>query len=237
MFTSVRVVSFQRLSWASWTPWQSIKIHSPQFVSFRRTSTQERTLEMIDERVVFYISLCASLFLLGKEKARPRFFFVALSTNIDISKRWTHRTTLSDRIRWRKDGGGGYRGDRMRAHRLNTTGSKETHPPLPSPGCISILFHQVAPSLPHPAQTALQSFLSRLGTRTPSSPSPSSSFSVAFHPRSRIIRLLLSYARSIPFRVFLFFSWFFFFALPSLPPLPRIISSGTKFVGQEGGFD
>lgn len=102
MFTSVRVVSFQRLSWASWTPWQSIKIHSPQFVSFRRTSTQERTLEMIDERVVFYISLCASLFLLGKEKARPRFFFVALSTNIDISKRWTHRTTLSDRIRWRR---------------------------------------------------------------------------------------------------------------------------------------
>lgn len=110
MFTSVRVVSFQRLSWASWTPWQSIKIHSPQFVSFRRTSTQERTLEMIDERVVFYISLCASLFLLGKEKARPRFFFVALSTNIDISKRWTHRTTLSDRIRWRKDGGGGLQG-------------------------------------------------------------------------------------------------------------------------------
>lgn len=78
MFTSVRVVSFQRLSWASWTPWQSIKIHSPQFVSFRRTSTQERTLEMIDERVVFYISLCASLFLLGKEKARPRFFFCSI---------------------------------------------------------------------------------------------------------------------------------------------------------------
>lgn len=92
-----------------------------------------------------------------------------------------------------------------------------------------------------PSQTALQSFLSRLGTRT-----PSSSLSLAFHLRSRIIRLLLSLTL-LRFRfAYFFFFQFFFFALTheegegSLLFLPfeffhRARSSSGKRA--EGGFD
>lgn len=111
------------------------------------------------------------------------------------------RTTLSDRIRWRKDGGGGYRGDRVRAHRLNTTGSKETL--LPSLRQDASLFFStkllpLRPPLPdRPTKfpltlgntNALLLLVSRIPSALENNTPPS-----------------LSYAPSISFRVFLFFS-------------------------------
>lgn len=81
----------------------------------------------------------------------------------------------------------------MRAHRLNTTraihGSSLFLSLSPSSPCAGMHLHSFSPSrfLPPTLQTAPRSFLSRSRTRYPP-PSSSSSFSVAFHLRSRIIR-------------------------------------------------
>lgn len=225
--------------WLRWTPWESIKIHSTvRFVSKNDNIGMNAWNDQRATRIIYFslleneTKICLldskiSLFLLEKKNAAA--FFAA-------SKKWYLERP------WAIE----YGGARMAEGDTGETGCARigSIPPArrrpSSPPFARMHLYSFPPSCSPfalPSQTALQSFLSRLGTRT-----PSSSLSLAFHLRSRIIRLLLSLTL-LRFR----FVYFFFFpvllfrahsrggrGIPSLPPL-RIFSSGTKLVGQEGG--
>lgn len=230
--------------WLRWTPWESIKIHSTvRFVSKNDNIGMNAWNDQRATRIIYFslleneTKICLldskiSLFLLEKKNAAA--FFAASKKwyleALDASNDLERSNTVAQG--WR----GGYRGDRVRAHRLNTTGSKETL--LPSLRQDASLFFStkllpLRPPLPdRPTKfpltlgntNALLLLVSRIPSALENNTPPS-----------------LSYAPSISFRVFLFFPVLLFRAhsrggrgIPSLPPL-RIFSSGTKLVGQEGG--
>lgn len=143
--------------WLRWTPWESIKIHSMvRFVSKNDNIGMNAWNDQRATRIIYFslpeneTKIClldskVSLFLLEKKNAAA--FFAASKKwyleALDASNDLERSNTVAQG--WRR-GIQGRQGARASAqyHRL-----EGDPPPLPSPGCISILFHQVAPPSPY----------------------------------------------------------------------------------------